>query len=48
MLAALGGHLGDDPLELVRRWSEAHPGQDPGLVLKRADVLLEFSNWVGD
>jgi len=26
----------------------AHPGQDPGTVLKRAHVPLEFSNWVGD
>jgi hypothetical protein len=48
MLAALDGHPGDDPLEVVCRWSEAHPGQDPGSVLKRADVPLEFSNWVGD
>jgi len=48
LLAALDGQSGDDPLELVCRWSEAHPGQDPGSVLKRADVPLEFSNWVGD
>jgi hypothetical protein len=48
MLAALDGHPGEDPLELVCRWSEAHPGQDPGSVLKQADVPLEFSNWVGD
>jgi hypothetical protein len=48
MLAALDGQPDDDPLELVCRWSEAHPGQDPGSVLKRADVPLEFSNWVGD
>jgi hypothetical protein len=48
LLEALDGQPGDDPLELVCRWSEAHPGQDPGSVLKRADVPLEFSNWVGD
>jgi hypothetical protein len=48
LLAALDGNPDDDPVELVRRWSVAHPGQDPGTVLKRADVPLEFSNWVGD
>jgi hypothetical protein len=48
MLAALDGHPGDDPLELVCRWSEAHPGQDPGVVLKRAEVALEFWSRVGD
>jgi hypothetical protein len=48
LLAALDGQPGDDPLELVRRWSEAHPGQDPGSALKRADVPLEFWNRVGD
>jgi hypothetical protein len=25
ILAALGGHPGDDPIELVRRWSKANP-----------------------
>jgi hypothetical protein len=48
LLAALDGHPEDDPVEVVRRWSVVHPGQDPGTVLKRADVPLEFSNWVGD
>ena len=48
LLAALDGQPGDDPLNVARRWSEVHPGQDPGTVLKQADVLLEFSNWVGD
>ena len=48
LLTALDGQPGDDPLDAVRRWSEAHPGQDPGSVLKRAGVPLEFSNWVGD
>jgi hypothetical protein len=48
LLAALDGQPGDDPIELVRRWSEAHPGQDPGRVLKHADVPLEFWNRVGD
>jgi hypothetical protein len=48
MLAALGGHPGDDPIELLRRWSEANPGQDPGLVLKRAEVALKFWSRVGD
>ena len=48
LLAALDGHPEDDPVEVVRRWSVAHPGQDPGTVLKQADVPLEFSNWVGD
>jgi hypothetical protein len=48
LLAALDGQPGDDPLNVVRRWSEVHPGQDPGTVLKQADVPLEFSNWVGD
>ena len=48
LLAALDGRPGDDPVEVVRRWSEAHPGQDPGRVLKQAGVPLEFSNWVGD
>ena len=46
--AALDGQPGDDPLELVCRWSEAHPGQDPGSALKRAHVPLEFWNRVGD
>jgi hypothetical protein len=44
LLAALDGNPDDDPVELVRRWSVAHPGQDPGSVLKQADVPLEFSN----
>jgi hypothetical protein len=48
LLAALDGHPEDDPVEVVRRWSVAHPGQDPGTVLKQAGVPLEFSNWVGD
>jgi hypothetical protein len=48
LLVTLDGHPDDDPLEVVRRWSEAHPGQDPGSVLKRAGVPLKFSNWVGD
>ena len=48
LLTALDGQPGDDPLDAVRRWSEAHPGQDPGSVLKRAGVPLDFSNWVGD
>jgi hypothetical protein len=48
LLAALDGQPGDDPVEVVHRWSEAHPGQDPGRVLKRADVPLEFWNRVGD
>jgi hypothetical protein len=48
LLTALDGQPGDDPLDAVRRWSEAHPGQDPGRVLKRADVPLEFWNRVGD
>ena len=48
LLAALGGTPGDDPLELVRRWSVANPGRDPGLVLKSAGVPLEFWNRVGD
>ena len=48
LLEALDGQPGDDPLKVLRRWSEVHPGQDPGTVLKRADVPLEFSNWVGD
>lgn len=48
LLAALDGHSGDDPLELVRRWSDANPGQDPGRFLKAAEVPLEFWNRVGD
>ena len=48
LLEALDGQPGEDPLKVIRRWSVAHPGQDPGTVLKRADVPLEFSNWVGD
>ena len=39
---ALDGQPGDDPLDVVCRWSEAHPGRDPGGALKRADVPLEF------
>ena len=46
--AALDGQPGDDPLELVCRWSMAHPGRDPGSALKRADVPLEFWNRMGD
>ena len=46
--AALGGTTADDPLELLRRWSVANPGRDPGLVLKRADVPLEFWDRMGD
>jgi hypothetical protein len=48
LLEALDGQPGEDPLKVIRCWSVAHPGQDPGTVLKRADVPLEFSNWVGD
>jgi hypothetical protein len=48
LLEALDGQPGEDPLNVIRRWSEVHPGQDPGTVLKQADVPLEFSNWVGD
>jgi hypothetical protein len=42
LLEALDGQPGDDPLDVVCRWSEAHPGRDPGGALKRADVPLEF------
>ena len=48
LLAALDGQPGDDPLELVCRWSAARPGKDPGGALRRADVALEFWNRVGD
>jgi hypothetical protein len=48
LLAALDGQPGDVPLDVVSRWSVAHPGRDPGTVLKQADVPLAFSNWVGD
>ena len=48
LLVALDGQPGDDPVDVVCRWSVAHPGQDPGSVLKRADVPLEFWNRVGD
>ena len=48
LLAALDGQPGDDPVDVVCRWSVAHPGQDPGSALKRADVPLEFWNRVGD
>jgi hypothetical protein len=48
LLTALDGQLGDDALELVRRWSLENPGSDPGRFLKSASVPLEFSNWVGD
>ena len=48
LLAALDGQPGDDPLELVRRWSLANPGSDPGRFLKSASVPLEFWNRVGD
>ena len=48
LLTALDGQLGDDPLELVRRWSLENPGSDPGRFLKSASVPLEFWNRVGD
>jgi hypothetical protein len=48
LLEALHGEPGDDPLDVVSAWPEVHPGQDLGIVLKRADGPLEFSNWVGD
>ena len=48
LLAALDRHSGVDPLDLVRRWSDANPGQDPGHFLKAAEVPLEFWNRVGD
>ncbi len=48
LLAALDGQIGDDPLELVRRWSLTNPGSDPGRLLKSASVPLEFWNRVGD
>jgi hypothetical protein len=35
LLEALDGQPGDDPVEVVRRWSEAHPGQDLGTVSSR-------------
>jgi hypothetical protein len=46
--AALDGQPGNDPVDVVCRWSMAHPGRDPGSALKRADVPLEFWNRVGD
>ena len=48
LVAALVGQPGGDPLELVRRWSLANPGSDPGRFLKSASVPLEFWNRVGD
>ena len=48
LVEALDGQPGEDALDVVRRWSMAHPGQDSGTVLKQAGVPLEFSNSVGD
>ena len=43
--AALDGKRSDDPLALVRRWSDVNPGRDPRAFLKASGVPLEFPNW---
>ena len=48
MVAALGGDEGDDALQLLKNWSEAHGGKDPGNDLREAGVAIEFWSRVGD
>jgi len=47
MVAALGGLDGDDPLRLLKSWSDANGGRDPGGDLRKAGVPIEFWNRVG-
>lgn len=48
VIAALGGHDGDDPLVLLAAWSAAHGGIDPGSHLQKAGVPIEFWSRIGD
>jgi hypothetical protein len=47
-IAALGGSEGDDALRLLKDWTDAHGGKDPGSDLREAGVAIEFWSRVGD
>ena len=48
VMQALGGSPGDDPLELIQRWTQASRGRDPGQFLRDAGVELRFWSRIGD
>ena len=47
-IVALDGAPGEPPLSVVARWSANHAGADPGGVLKKAGVPVEFWSRAGD
>ncbi len=48
MIGTLGGHDGEDPLNLLATWSAAHGGADPGSHLRDAGIPVAFWNRIGD
>ena len=47
-VAALDGDESDDPLRLLKVWSAAHGGADPGSHMRDAGVPIAFWNRIGD
>lgn len=48
IIEVLGGRPGDDPLELLHRWTHVNRGRDPGQFLYDAGVTLGFWSRIGD
>ena len=48
LITALGGHEGDDPLQLLSAWSEARDRVDPGTFLRESEVPIGFWSRIGD
>jgi hypothetical protein len=48
LMNALGGRIGDDPIQLLSAWSRENIHRDPGQHLKDAGVPMEFWNRIGD
>jgi hypothetical protein len=47
-IVALGGHEGNDPLQLLLGWSTDRGDPDPGTHLREAGVTIAFWSHLGD
>jgi hypothetical protein len=46
-MAALGAESGEDAREVLDRWMAANPA-DPGMVISKAGIPIEFASRMGD